>query len=85
MNMFLKLGSNIEILSYLKRFELFLSDTYNKRFLLLSESLLAEEDNGGLEDETHGVQLQALQQVPALYVVQTATRDGPLGNGKFQI
>ena len=85
MGIFLKICSKIEISSYLERFELFLSDTYNKRFLLLSEPLLAEEDNGGLEHETHGVQLQALQQVPAIYVVQTATPDGPLGNGEFHI
>ena len=34
--------------------------TYNEGLLLLPEPLLAEEDDGALEHETHGVQLQAL-------------------------
>ena len=32
--------------------------------LLLPESLLAEEDDGGLEDEAHGVQLEPLLDLP---------------------
>jgi hypothetical protein len=35
--------------------------TYYEGLLLLPEPLLAEEDDGALEHEAHGVQLKALQ------------------------
>jgi len=34
--------------------------TYNEGLLFLPEPLLAEEDDGALEDEAHGVELQPL-------------------------